>query len=271
MSTLFDSDSGKRWGALSEEKKREILRQSYEPLQRVAISQMEYTRAWQARPDDRKSAKHLYVFATTEAFWECVSFALSLDGTEFGNLAHYPARTCTETFLQFFYFAHQDHETQDKIALMELMRPSVRLYRRGLRDGDDVKTHKEFFDENYEGLDLPEDIDDVQERQLNLFPNVRDLCAHYAGRSGGDEVILYFLYQWLCESVHGKLMGSVLRNQATDQEEYRRAVMLIYQFAKEILVLLDRDYLDQRFQSEVVGAIREADAVIRSAVREGRG
>ncbi len=255
---------------MPENKKKHVFETVYSMLEEVARKQLDYVSQWKLVPDDNKQSAHIYVFGTMENFWENVGLAQYLGKGDFANFAHYPVRICMEMFLQFFYFCQQSEEVRNRIAIQELLRPSVRYYKRAKRAGEDGSQYKEFYDKYSTELGLPENLDEAEEdkieKKLRPFPSIRRLCEKYHSQDSEAAKILYFLYQYLCESVHGKIFARFLRQQAADFEEYRRGMMILYLFCKDILVLLDKNYLESRFQSDVEKAVRESDSFIKNSV-----
>lgn len=270
LEPILDPREFKAWLSMSEKKKRRVFDTAFSLLETVAKKQLRYIDQWKLVQDDEKESAHIYVFGTVENFWENISLARELGRGSYANFAHYPARACMEMFLQFFHFCRQDERSRNRIAIVELLRPSVRFYFREKREGGNGRQYKEFYDRSSKELGLPENIDEADEekleRSLRPFPSVQKLCNEYHAQNPKEAKILYFLYQYLCESVHGKVFARFLRKQAADFEEYRRAMMMLYLFCKDILVITDKEYLERRFQSDVEDVIKRTDALIKNSV-----
>ena len=80
--------------------------------------------------------------------------------------------------------------------------------------------------------------------------------------------ILYFLYQTLCEGVHGRGIHYAMHQQAKELEEYRRSIMQVYLFCKDILLILDKEYLSAHFKKEVLSAVAESDNLIKESIHK---
>jgi len=270
MEPILNSNELKIWQTMPEIKKRHIFKIVYSMLARVAKRQLDYVSQWKLVFNDEKQSAHVYVFETVENFWKNVGLAQYLGKGNYANFAHYPVRVCMEMFLQFFYFCKQPMGTRNHIAILELLRPSVRYYMRATKAGGNTIHYKEFYDRYSKELNLPQDIDNVKERDirrsLTPFPPMKKLCENYHSNDPDGATILYFLYQYLCESVHGKTFAQFLRKQAVDFPDYRRGMMILYIFCKDILVLLDKNYLGNRFRTDVEGVVSEADNFIKNSV-----
>ncbi|KKR46476.1 MAG: hypothetical protein UT82_C0012G0023 [Parcubacteria group bacterium GW2011_GWB1_40_14] len=270
MDPILDPQELKIWQIMPEEEKKRIFDTVYSILEGVARKQLEHVNQWKQITNDEKESAHIYVFGTVENFWENVKLAQYLGRENFSSFAHYPVRACMEMFLQFSHFCHQSEDKRNRIAIMELLRPSVRFYFREKREGGNGNKYKEFYNEHSKELGLPVNIDEADEEkidhQLRSFPSARNLCDEYHAENPTAGKTLYFLYQYLCESVHGKIFSRFLRKQSVDFQEYRRGMMILYIFAKDILVLLDDKFLEQRFRTDVKTAVKEADAFIKNSV-----
>ncbi len=265
MELIFNEEEYKLWSIIPESKKREILDSATTKLLSVAKQQIAYINDWkEAKSNDTKSARHVYVFSTIENFWENIELALHLGQGGFSHFAFYPARTCMETFLQFHYFAKQSIKEQDNLSIKELLRSSVRYYKREVDAGGDAGTYKNYYDQHAPSFNLPplEEIKKVED-VIKTFPGVRKLCTDYLPERAD---ILYFLYQVLCEGVHGRGIHYAMHQQAKELEEYRRSMMSVYGFCKDILLVLDRGYLEARFKNQVLSAVAEADELIRGSL-----
>ena len=266
MELIFNQEEYKLWMAIPELKKQEILEGAINKLLSVAKQQINFIKDWkEIKNDDSKSARHLYVFNTVENFWENIELALYLGQERFSHFAFYPVRTCTETFLQFHYFAKQSVEEQDNLSIKELLRSSVRYYKREVDAGGNFNTYKDYYDLHASGFGLPP-INKIkrEEDEIKTFPGVKKLCEDYLPQQTS---ILYFLYQTLCEGGHGRGIYYAMHQQAEELQEYRRTIMQVYMFCKDILLVLDKVYLGAIFKKEVLTAVAESDKLIKESIQ----
>ena len=263
---IFNKEEYKLWMNIPETKKQEILDGAINKLLNVAKQQIAFVNNWkEIKNDDSKSARHLYVFNTIENFWENIELALYLGQGKFSHFAFYPVRTCMETFLQFHYFAKQSIEEQDNLSIKELLRSSVRYYNREVDAGGNFNTYKDYYDLHASGFGLPpinkiKRVDD----EIKTFPGIRKLCEDYLPEQTS---ILYFLYQALCEGVHGRGIYYAMHQQAQELQEYRRTIMQVYMFCKDILLILDKLYLSAAFKKKVLEAVAKSDKLIKESIR----
>lgn len=266
MELMFNPEEYKLWLAIPEPRKREILDTATGKLLNVARQQIAYINDWkEVDNDDTKSARHVYVFSTIENFWENIELALHLGQDRFSRFAFYPVRTCMETFLQFHYFAKQSIGEQDNLSIKELLRSSVRYYKREVDAGGNPSTYKNYYDLHAPSFGLPP-IGEVkrEEDTIKTFQGIRKLCEDYLPQQTS---MLYFLYQTLCEGVHGRGIYYAMHQQAKELEEYRRTMMQVYGFCKDILLVLDKEYLEAHFKNQVLSAVADADKLIRESIK----
>jgi len=163
--------------------------------------------------------------------------------------------------MRFMYFCKQDKQKRDEIAEKELLKIYARLYKREKSEGiikqDYIKAYNEMVDMS--GLNVP-NIDDVNEdKEFNSFPNMYDLC-HLSGRKGPKND--YFLYKCLCEDVHGKLIAIVIRSQSEKYQNFTRATMLLLNFCNEMVILVDKTFLDSQQRKSVEPCIKKVNETI---------
>ena len=249
---------------IPEKEKVQILCKAIGQLLSVAKLQLDYIDSWKSVTTDDKSEKHYYIFSTVENFWKNIELALHLGEDRFSHFAFYPVRTCMETFLQFNHFIKQQPIEQDNIAIKELLRSCVRYYKRAEEDGGKA-LYAKFYDQyasrfGYPPITKIKRVDDV----IKTFPNIWDLCKEHLPH---QSKILFFLYQTLCEGVHGRGIHGAIHNEANELEEYRRAIMQVYGFCKDMLVLLDNNYLGSKFKTKVLSAISITDNYLKDSVK----
>ena len=263
---MFNQEEYKLWSAIPELRKQEILSAAIGKLLNVARQQIAYINNWkEVDNDDTKSARHVYVFSTIENFWENIELVLHFGRDRFSHFSFYPVRTCMETFLQFHYFAKQSIEEQDNLSIKELLRSSIRYYKRAVDAGEDPNIYKSYYDSHASIFAYPQ-INKVKKEDdaIKTFPGIRKLCENYLPQQAS---ILHFLYQVLCEGVHGRGIYYTIHQQAKVLEEYRRTMMQVYGFCKNILLVLDKVYFKAYFKNQVLSAIIEADRLIKESIK----
>lgn len=252
------------FAALPEHKKRAALKRAFNILSAMAEKQLIYIDKWKSEKDHAKQAKHQYIFGAIEGFWENVAFASYLEKTVFANLAFYPVRTCMEAFMQFSYFCKRTPSEQDDIAIKELLWFTVSFYKREKANGMNGAQYADFYKSYARTLLLP-DIDTIKDSDSRLkpFPNMHLLCKEYNPAQGNT---FYFMYHHFSEAVHGRILQRIIRERATDLQEYRRAIMMLFLFCEDILVLLDENFLNSMFQEDVKKAIFSANQALKNSL-----
>jgi hypothetical protein len=263
---LFNEQEYARWIALPEKKKRKVLNKSFRLILDIADREESEIKAWEKQSDEEKKVGHVYVAATVQIFWDNVRLMMHLGEDRFANFAFYPARTCMETFLQFFYFCKQDQGKKDEIAVKELLRSALKYYQAEKAAGGTGDQYADFYKFHTTLVSVPP-IEKVKDDDLRLFPGIRKLCDEY---STSQAKSLYSIYQYLCEDVHGRILSNVIRRQSEEAENYRRSLIIIFSFCKDMLLLVDRDYLGTRFRKEVEAVIPTVDAMLKKSIAKRR-
>lgn len=247
------------WNRMPESLRRKRLEKAYRIMRPVIKNQLLILNDYEKSTDKIKQVGHIYVFRTVRNFWDNAELAfLMRKNKSMKNFIFYPVRTCMETLMRFIYFCETPQSEKDIISRKEILRIYVRLYKRNQLDGLSNIKNIEAYNTLANGLGIP-DINHVNNKNLDPFPQMPELC----NKSGmKNSKTLYFLYQFLCESSHGKLIATVIRYQAKEFEEYRRAFMLLIMLCKEMLILADKNFFSAELRSQVEPCIKEVDKII---------
>jgi len=248
------------WNALPEFLLRRRLERAYKLIKPVIKKQLLFLDKYEKSKNETKYVGHIYVFNTVKDFWDKANLTFLMGQKKLmRNFTFYPVRTCMENLMRFMYFCKKTQIQRDIIASKELLRIYARLYKRELLDGapsaEYIKAYKSIAD----GLDVPS-IEYVNDKDLDPFPGMALLC-NLSGMK--DPKKLYFLYQCLCEDAHGKVIATVMRYQSEKFEPYRRALMLLVMFCKEMLILVDKHFLGARLRDQVEACIKKVDTTVK--------
>ena len=248
------------WKELPEFLQQRRLRRAYNVIKPVIREQIFLLDEYKKSTDKEKSEGHLYVFNTVKNFYDNVKLTFLMGRNKsMRNFVFYPARTCMETLMRFMYFCRQSQDEKDNITNKELLRIYARLYKREKLEGIINKKYIDAYNHIAGGLDVS-NIDDVKEdKELDPFLNMYELCRLSGRKDPQNE---YFIYKCLCEDAHGKLIATVIRSQSEKHQNFRRAVMLLINFCKEMLILVDKEFLDSRQRKRVEFCIKRADEMV---------
>jgi len=253
----------KLWNQLPEFLRRRRLNRAYNLIKPLAEKQLKELNFIKKSKDKLKDVGHIYVFNAVEDFWENVGISF-LMGKSIGlrNFAFYPVRACMETRMRFEHFCKKGQFAKNMITAKEMLRVYFNLYNREKLDGGTGLEQAKAYAAVAEGLNLPS-IEKVTKGELNPFPNIEILCKE---NCRADYKKTYFLYSsFLCESSHGKMIAYIMRKQSEDSEVYRRAIMLLIPYCKDMLVLVDKNFLSEKFREQVELCIKKIDNAIKGS------
>lgn len=250
------------WKNLPEFFKQKRLKRAYNIIKPLIERQLFLLNEYKESNNKKKSSGHLYLFNTVKNFYDNVELAFLMGKNKsMKNFTLYPARMCMESLMRFMYFCQQNKDKRDEITEKELLRIYSRLYKRERGEGKINNDYIEAYNDivNMSGLDVS-DIDNVKENiELNSFPNMYNLC-NSSGRK--DPQNDYFIYKCLCEDIHGKLIATIIRSQSEKYQNFTRAAMLLINFCKEMLVLVDKEFLNSQERKSVEICIKDIDKIV---------
>lgn len=261
---IITQEDGDAFMKMPEKRKKKLVEKLYFEMLNISKKQLDYIDDWKDESDEDKEIGHIYVFATVKNFWENIELALFLGKKSYANFSVYPIRLCVETFMQFSYFSKQNQEKKDKIAYIEMLRPCYYLYKAEVHGSGNSQQYLEFYNLYAPLVSLP-GIDDVRASDLKIFPTIEALFHSYNEETVENN---YFLYRQLCETVHGKLLGITIRHQSMESQEFRRYLLYIYNFCKEMLVVLDECFLESKFKKEVEICINDLNNTFMKSIKK---
>lgn len=250
------------WNNFPEFLRRRRLEKAYKSIRYLIYKQLDSLQKFKTSPINLKQGWHVYVFNTVEGFWDNAELALRVGNRKATrNFAFYPVRMVMETLLRLIYFCKQTQQEREMITAKEILRIQHLLYNREKQvGGDTIDYASEYNKIVREFKVLVPQIDVAKVKDLDPFPDMWKLCSESNLK---DPKMLYFFYRYLCEASHGKMIATVIRKQSFANEEYRRALSLLILFCKEMLVLVDRDFLNSEMRTLIEPGTRKIDRIMQ--------
>lgn len=150
-----------------------------------------------AEKDDLKDLYKTLVYETIKNIIRDIDFIEFLcKGDNFEDEIFYPVRSIFENCLRIRYMKNISKNQRQELSLKEFLRRSKRFY-------DVTKDQK--FEEIFNEISNSQ-CGDIKQFEIknDSFPKIRDMLTALDSEKANE---IYFLYQDLCESSHGKVMS----------------------------------------------------------------
>lgn len=251
------------WRELPEFFKKRRIKKAYSVAKPVIKKQISLLNEYKESEEKEKSSGHLYLFNTVKNFYDNIELVFLMGKNRLmRNFALYPARTCMESLMRFMYFCKQDKNKRDEITDKEMLRIYARLYKREKKEGiinqDCIKAYNDIIEMS--ALSNVPDIDSVKEdKEFDPFPKMPELCNSSERK---DPQCDYFIYKCLCEDIHGKLIAIVIRSQSKKYQNFIRATMLLINLWREMLILVDKEFLDSKEKKSIKACIEDINEIV---------
>lgn len=244
---------------LNEQQRKKRAKKIFKILRKIAYKQ-------QAKLDSLKDTCSgndvyglMYFITTYNEMWNLADFMIKMGVGKWKSYAYYSARTFFENTFRLEYFIDKDGQEQSDLAIRELLRVCKRFYDFEVKlKSSASKLFKSFYD-NFRQDTLYPDIDIVTMTQLKSFPIIYNLVENSNIPKTED---IYFHYRILSEAVHGSFFHSITRLDDSDNETYRRYLMYLILFAKDVL-RFGSEYLSGDTKEEIEAILPKCDYILK--------